>query len=242
MRAINTTETETTTPHEAVRTLSAAVRQTIRALSAAVRHAPRVCGRDVAGDAVSRTMGLSGELSRVGAVVGAAMCREYVAAPECGNAWGRGDIALTMNKQNRGYFGIGIENTKTPANLGTLWRSAYCFGAAFLFTIHQRWPRQASDTCKAWRHVPLIEHGTFEEFRHGIPRDCVLVGIELDDKAKPLKSFQHPERAVYLLGAEDYGLSTEARKQCHVLIQIDSIKCLNVATAGSIVMWHRVNS
>lgn len=40
-----------------------------------------------------------------------------------------------------GYFGIGIESAKTPANVGGLWRSAHAFGAAFIFTIGARYPR-----------------------------------------------------------------------------------------------------
>ena len=35
----------------------------------------------------------------------------------------------------QGYFGIGIQNGKTPENLGVLWRSAQNFGASFIFTI-----------------------------------------------------------------------------------------------------------
>lgn len=45
----------------------------------------------------------------------------------------------------RGYFEIGIYNNKTPSNLGTLWRSAYQLGAAGIFVIGQRYPKQASD-------------------------------------------------------------------------------------------------
>ena len=33
----------------------------------------------------------------------------------------------------RGFFGIGVENLKTKANLGTLWRSAINLGADFIF-------------------------------------------------------------------------------------------------------------
>jgi tRNA (guanosine-2'-O-)-methyltransferase len=139
----------------------------------------------------------------------------------------------------RGYFGIGIENNKTPANLGTLWRSAFNFEAAFLFTIHRRYPKQASDTVKAWRHVPLYTHDTFEAFESALPMDCELIGVELHERAKPLAQFVHPERAVYLLGAEDTGLSEAALKRCHRIVQIESRLCLNVAVAGSIVMWHR---
>lgn len=139
----------------------------------------------------------------------------------------------------RGYFGIGIENIKTPANLGTLWRSAFNFGAAFLFTVHQRYPPQRSDTVKAWRHVPLHNYVDFEAFSGAVPMDCEVIGVELHERAKPLGNFTHPERAIYLLGAEDSGLSKAAICRCSRLVQIESLMCLNVAVAGSIVMWHR---
>ena len=139
----------------------------------------------------------------------------------------------------RGYFGIGIENSKTPSNIGTLWRSAFTFGAAFIFTIGSRYAPQASDTVKAWKHVPLFRYEDLDAFWEALPRDCPVVGAEQDERAKPLEAFSHPERAIYLLGAEDHGLSREARKRCHALVQIESRFCLNVAVAGSIVLWHR---
>ena len=46
----------------------------------------------------------------------------------------------------RGFFGVGIENTKTHQNIGTLWRSASIMGASFMFTIGKRYKKQASDT------------------------------------------------------------------------------------------------
>ena len=139
----------------------------------------------------------------------------------------------------RGYFAIGIENNKTPSNLGTLWRSAYTFGAAYIFTIHRRYPPQASDTVKAWRHVPLFSFETLADCVKALPRECLLIGIEQCDRAKDLETFYHPERAVYLLGAEDSRLSAQAQGMCHHIIAIQSRLCLNVAVAGSIVMYHR---
>lgn len=47
----------------------------------------------------------------------------------------------------RGYFGVAVYRPKTEANIGTLWRSATAYGAAFLATVGQRHQRQASDTC-----------------------------------------------------------------------------------------------
>jgi len=140
----------------------------------------------------------------------------------------------------RGYFGIGIYNGKNEMNLGTLWRSAHSFNAAFMFTIGRRYKPQASDTHKSWRSVPLFEFVNFEHFRSELPRECLLIGVEIDSEASALKDFTHPERAIYLLGAEDHGLSKQVRERCHKLICLPGKHCLNVATAGSIVMYDRV--
>ena len=140
----------------------------------------------------------------------------------------------------RGFFGIGIEHTKKEHNVGTLWRSAACMGADFLFTIGRRYQRQSSDTMKAWRHVPLYHYATFAEFYAHLPHDCRLVGVELHPDAVPLPEFDHPERCVYLLGAEDHGLTVEATEACHgIVIVPGASRCLNVSVAGSIVMYDR---
>ena len=141
--------------------------------------------------------------------------------------------------KSRGYFGIGIERPKSGVNLGTLWRSAYCLGADFIFTIGDRYHPQSSDTVKAWRHVPYWRFDDWEDFVNHIPYDCVTVGIELTEEAEPLKDFKHPERCIYLLGPEDGSLSKEAQEYCKYLVKFGSKHCLNVASAGSIVLYDR---
>jgi tRNA G18 (ribose-2'-O)-methylase SpoU len=141
----------------------------------------------------------------------------------------------------RGYFAIGIEHGKTEANIGTLWRSAYLFGAAYIFTIGRRYKKQCSDTQKTWRHIPLFHYETFDEFYSNIPCSCKLIGIEMDDRAIPIKQYEHPQRAIYLLGAEDHGLTSEAMKKCHDIIVLPGEFSMNVSTAGSIVMFDRQN-
>lgn len=142
-------------------------------------------------------------------------------------------------KHTRGYFGIGIENTKTKANIGTLWRSAYGLGAAFIFVIGNRYKKQASDTVKAMRHIPMYHYDTFEQFYDNMPKDCQLIGVDNVEKARMLEGYGHPERAIYLLGAEDSGLSKTALEKCHSLVQFESKFCLNVSVAGSIIMYDR---
>ena len=141
----------------------------------------------------------------------------------------------------RGYFGIGIQDVKTEQNIGTLWRSASIFGASFIFTIGRRYKRQASDTMASWKHIPLYNYETFAEFYKAIPYDSRLIGVELHAKSIPISRFVHPERCVYLLGSEDSGLSNEALENCYAIVQLPGEVCLNVAVAGSIVMFSRIN-
>jgi tRNA G18 (ribose-2'-O)-methylase SpoU len=139
----------------------------------------------------------------------------------------------------RGYFGIGIVAGKSPENIGGLWRSAHALGAAFIFTVGHRYPKQPSDTTKAWRHVPLFEYEGVDHLLASMPRDCEVIGVECPAK-RPLTSYRHPERAIYLLGAEDRGLPAHAISACRTTVEIPSTHCLNVATAGSILLYDRL--
>lgn len=141
--------------------------------------------------------------------------------------------------RGRGFCAIGIERGKTAANVGTLWRSAVCLGADFIFTVGRRYPDQASDTVKSWKHVPMFEYVDIEDFLAHRPLDVPLVGVELCDTARPLESFTHPERAIYLLGPEDGNLSKRAVDRCQHVVQFESAYCLNVAAAGTVVLYDR---
>lgn len=141
----------------------------------------------------------------------------------------------------RGYFGVGIYSPKTIENLGTLWRSAYQFGASFIFTINDRYNKQASDTCKSYRHIPLFQFENWETFKKTRLYDCPLVGVEFTEKSIDLRNYCHPERAIYILGAEDGGLPNKVMNKCRDIIQIPAnrIQSYNVAVSGSIVMYDR---
>ena len=143
-------------------------------------------------------------------------------------------------KQN-GYFGIGCIGMKTADNYGTLFRTAQIMGADFIFLIGTRFKKQASDTMKSWRHLPLFEYDTFADFNKHRPYDCRLVGVELTESSIPIKEYKHPKQACYLLGAEDNGLTREAIEACQEIIILPGERSMNVAVAGSIVLYDRVN-
>lgn len=144
-----------------------------------------------------------------------------------------------MKKRKRGYFGIGVYHPKTRENIGSLLRTAYQLNAAFVFTIGRRYKMQASDTTKTSRHTPLYHYTDIDGLLSNIPHSCPIVGVEMGGEM--LRTFTHPVRAIYLLGAEDHGLPTRIMAMCHHIVSLDAV-CMpsyNVAVAGSIVAYHR---
>lgn len=150
-------------------------------------------------------------------------------------------MSRSDNGPCRGHFGIGIYHPNSEHNVGTLWRSAHLLGANYIFTIGRRYRPQSSDTSKAWHHLPLFHFSDFEALQESRPREALLVGIEMGG-THDLRSFVHPERAIYLLGAEDYGLPKEIQAECQAIVQIPDLAfSLNVSATGSIVMYDRVS-
>jgi tRNA G18 (ribose-2'-O)-methylase SpoU len=139
----------------------------------------------------------------------------------------------------RGYFGLAIYHPKKEVNWGSLVRTAKILNCSFIAAIGARFPLQASDTRKSHRHLPVFEFQTFEEFQKFMPMDCKLVGVELDERATNLKNFVHPERAVYLMGAENTGLPQPIMDKCYQIVKLEGEHSMNVACAGSIVLYHR---
>lgn len=142
----------------------------------------------------------------------------------------------------RGYFAIGAYNPKTEANVGTLWRSAHLYGASMIATVgRRRYQHQASDTPKTPYSTPLMAFTDIDDLIAHLPHGCPLVGVELDPRAKLLHEFTHPERAFYLLGAEDNGLPVSVLDKCHHVVQIPTVRSasMNVATAGTVLLADR---
>jgi len=138
----------------------------------------------------------------------------------------------------KGYFGVGIYHNKFADNLGCLWRSAYAMRASFIFTIGKRYKHQRCDTARVERHTPLFHYEDYEGFINNVPTGCEVICVERCRDSHSLKDFTHPDRAIYLLGAEDYGLPEEVL-QGRRTVSVPSKICLNLAVTGSIVMYDR---
>jgi tRNA G18 (ribose-2'-O)-methylase SpoU len=140
----------------------------------------------------------------------------------------------------RGYFAIGVEGLSKPMNFGNLARSAHAFGASFLFTVdaERKFTRPGSDTSSARGQLPYYAWSCIDEMR--LPTGCKLVGVEFIEEAVELPSFGHPIQAAYVMGPERGSLSPTMRRRCDHTIRIPTAFCINVATAGAIVMYDRI--
>ena len=138
-------------------------------------------------------------------------------------------------------FAIGIENYQKDVNVGSLLRSAYCFGASMVFTIGRRYKHQSPDTTKTSRHIPLMCFESWDDYLKNPVRQWMHIAIENVNNAGLIRSFVHPKSAVYVLGSEGNGLSGRALDICKYVVEIPTAQCLNVATTGAIIMFDRNN-
>lgn len=140
----------------------------------------------------------------------------------------------------RGFFGVGVERLSKPMNAGNLFRSAHAFGASFIFTIDSQMSLEeaVSDTSEAWKQMPFYRFESAAAMT--LPKGCAIVGIEFMDDAVELPSFRHPSRAAYVLGPERGSLTDGLVERCDHVVKIPTRFCVNVATAGAIVLYDRL--
>ena len=85
-----------------------------------------------------------------------------------------------------------------------------------------------------------MHHADWNAFAAASPYGAMWVAVEMG--GEPLEHFEHPERAVYILGAEDAGLPEAVVRACHRVVALPSkrTESFNVAVAGSVVMYDRL--
>ncbi len=148
---------------------------------------------------------------------------------------------MTKSMMQRGYFGIGIDQVSKPGNMGNLIRTAHSFGASFVFALNPGVSKQAlmkSDPSATLDTLPYYRYSHVDQIT--LPRGCEVVVIELTAAAIPLPSFRHPRRAVYILGPERGSVSAGVQSCADYVVQIPMKFCVNVATAGAIVLYDRL--
>lgn len=137
----------------------------------------------------------------------------------------------------RGYAAIGLHMPKTPDNVGSVVRACHCYGAAMVAMTGQRYKGARTDPQKGYRHIPLVH---FENLKDAIPYDCVPVAVDLLQGARPMQTYQHPERAFYIFGPEDGTLGKAVTDWCRDTIYIPTAHCMNLAATVNVVLYDRM--
>lgn len=138
----------------------------------------------------------------------------------------------------RGYSVVALDNPKNSINVGSVLRAAGCFNAAMVVVGGKRnqYRKAPTDTMCAYRRLPML---LTEDVFDALPYDCVPVAVEITDGAVDLRSYEHPERAFYVFGAEDATLGERTLSNVRDVIQIPTRGCLNLAAAVNVVLYDR---
>lgn len=150
------------------------------------------------------------------------------------------DTGARQPAKARGFAVVALVNPKTPSNIGAVLRAGGCYQTALVVlggARPARLSRLATDTQKAWRHIPSV---LVPDVFDAIPYDCVPVAIDLIPGARSLVTYAHPERAFYIFGAEDATLGKAVTERCRDVIYVPTTYCMNLAAAVNVVLYDRL--
>lgn len=140
-----------------------------------------------------------------------------------------------MNK--RGFAAIGLDRPKDKANLGGVLRAAQCYGASMVAVSGDRMGKYATDTQKAYRHMPCLN---VDDLMATVPYGAVPVVVEINSRAKSLTKFTHPEQAFYIFGPEDGSVKQDIVDRCPLVVSIPTNGCMNLAATVNVVLYDRM--
>lgn len=137
----------------------------------------------------------------------------------------------------RGFAAIGLDRVKSAHNLGGVLRAAQCYGAASVSVSGGRLGKYATDTMRAYRHIPCFH---VDDLWAAAPYGAIPVVVELCERARSIVGFTHPEAAYYIFGPEDGSVNKEVIARAPLVIQIPTRFCMNLAATVNVVLYDRL--
>ncbi len=153
---------------------------------------------------------------------------------------------------------IVAHNIRSTHNIGSIFRSADCFGASeIILSGYSPHPAVDNDT-----RLPHIVHKLTEQihktalgaeqtipysYTEQIPfddltkRGYTLVALEQSERSILLSTYSPPEKIALIIGEERYGITQEILEKCETILEIPQhgIKeSLNVSVATGICLYH----
>jgi tRNA(Leu) C34 or U34 (ribose-2'-O)-methylase TrmL len=139
---------------------------------------------------------------------------------------------------------VALVDPKFPHNVGAAVRAASCYGVRqvwfsgdrvqLLGARGYRLPRE--ERMRGYQEVEVRQSdGFFDAFE----RDVVPVAVEVRAGSESLIDFDHPERALYVFGAEDGSLGRAVLRHCHRFVIIPTRHCTNLSAAVYTMLYDR---
>jgi len=139
----------------------------------------------------------------------------------------------------RGFACIALDSPKFPENVGAVLRAAHCYRVAQVNLARCRAVdlENHMNTPMAHRHTPVFMTSDPLEY---LPHDCQVVAVDLVNRAEPLTTFKHPQRAMYVFGAEDATLGQGILKRAQRHVYVPTQGCMNLAATVNVVLYDRM--
>jgi len=135
---------------------------------------------------------------------------------------------------------IAAWNITKEHNVGSLVRTAHAAAVREVLLVGERdWNIPAAKTSERFTDIHFIkdENALIDHVRDA---GYQLVAVELDPRAVSLFDAEYPENPCFLLGAERLGIPPVLLDTATMIVQIPQwglLPCLNLAVAGSIVLY-----
>jgi len=138
---------------------------------------------------------------------------------------------------------IGLEDPKSPDNVGSVLRAAANYRVEHVFYTGVRYSRALERRVRAMdmgrkvsRDLPI---SSTENLLDAAGEEMTIVCIELVENAIPLPAYQHPDNALYIFGPEDGSLSQEMIEQADDVVYIPTVGSMNLAATVNVVLYDR---
>ncbi len=154
---------------------------------------------------------------------------------------------LTRRARRKEHYRRGLRpmavagwNTTKEHNVGTLVRTAHAAAAEEVVLVGEReWNIEAAKTAELYTEVTILpDEKAFLE--HVEYKRYDLVAVELSPHSVSLFEARYPKRPCFLLGTEVGGLPESLLAAAALTVEIPQwglVPCLNLAVAGSIVVY-----
>ena len=144
------------------------------------------------------------------------------------------------NKRRDGTFAVLMENFEGSLTISTLIRSTNAFnGACMYYMGRKRIDTRGCVGCQ--NYTDIIYLSDYKQLAE-LKNKYTFVALENNIAGcESLYTFKFPGNPLFIIGSESKGISKETLELCEYFVKIDqvgSVRSLNAAQAGTIVMYE----